>query len=291
MLLDSGSQKLKLIVNTLVLGISLYGISNTTISKDDSYSFENLMIDTFAPIQRSVTYLYDSFSKTFDFYLANINASKENIELKKTVSILEKKIFTLNEVSKENERLKSLLEFGKDVPYKKVLAQIVAWDSSSDFRVLRVNKGYAHGIKLQSTVVTSSGLVGYVYRMTDNFSDILTILDSNNRVDSIVSRTRSHGIIEGNTEDRCIMKYVTRSEPIILNDIVVTSGFGNIYPKGIRVGFVTKIERETYGITQSVEVTPSVNFSRLEEVVILVADNNIQRQSEWQALDESGGEQ
>ena len=174
---------------------------------------------------------------------------------------------------------------------KRILAQIVSYDANSDFRVLRINKGSGDGIKLQSTVVTSDGVVGYIYRLTDHFADILTIIDTNNRVDVLVQRTRSHGIVEGYRASKCLMKYVSQTDPVILGDEVITSGLGNVYPKGLRVGSVTRIERESYGITQQIEVTPAVDFTTLEEVVVLSFENDDARRLEWQALDNPEGEE
>ncbi|MEK6625079.1 MAG: rod shape-determining protein MreC, partial [Bdellovibrionota bacterium] len=203
---------------------------------------------------------------------------------------LHQKLFAMTELELENKRLKALLAFGEEMQIGRVLAQIVAWDANSDFKVMRVNKGINDGVKLQATVVTAGGLVGYVYRLSQHYADILTILDSNNRVDGILQRTRSHGIVEGVSKDKCMMKYVARTEPVILNDIILTSGLGNIFPKGIKVGVVSRIERESYGITQAIEVNPAVNFSQLEEVIILVGPENKMRYFEWEALDAAGAE-
>ncbi len=290
-LVEGESQKLKIFLNIFVLAVAFYGLSRKSPDFTRTSAFENVMIDSFAPLQRSITYIHGQVSSFFKHYLFNVDASQNNIQLKKKLSELEGQIFSYEELAKENLRLKELLEFGKEIPRKKVLAQIVAWDSSSDFKVIRVNKGIKHGIKLQSTVVTSEGLVGYIYRLTDHFADVMTIMDPNNRVDAILKRTRSHGIVEGSNSSKVIMKYVTRTEPIILNDEVLTSGLGNIYPKSVRIGHVTRIERESYGVTQEVTITPLVDFSRLEEVVILVNSSDRVKKLEWEALDkpEEGG--
>jgi len=97
---------------------------------------------------------------------------------------------------------------------------------------------------------------------------------------------RSHGIVEGYNNEKSIMKYISRAEPIILGDKVITSGLGNIYPKGVKVGTVSRIESESYGITQNVEISPAVDFGRLEEVVILLSNENDQKRREWEALDQ-----
>lgn len=287
-LLQNESKKLKIGLNIAVLALALWGVSKRQYNSDQTTAFENLMIDTFAPLQRSVTYVHERFSGFFEHYTLNIQASKKNKELKLQISELENKIFLHMEMEQENQRLKKMLDFADDIPAKKVLAQIVAWDAASDFKSLRINKGLKDGLELQATVVTADGLVGYVYRLTNHFADVLTILDPNNRTDVVVQRTRSQGIMEGYPGNKGLMKYVTRTEPIILGDDVLTSGLGHIYPKGIRVGTVSRLERESYGITQYIEVRPSVDFNRLEEVMVLIADGEAaRRRLEWEVLENS----
>ncbi|WP_164848328.1 rod shape-determining protein MreC [Halobacteriovorax sp. HLS] len=287
---EGEGQKIKVILNILVCAIALYRVSTRDFEKQETSAFENIMIDFFAPMQKSVTFVHNSFNSVFDNYIANVNASKENAKLQMVMSDLKSQIFSYKEMELENIRLKGLLDFGEDLPYKKVLAQVVARDASSDFRVLRINKGLSDGLKLQATVVTGSGLVGFVYRLTDHFADVLTILDPNNRVDSLVKRIRAHGIIEGDSDLRCLMKYVNRTEPIILNDEVLTSGLGNLYPKGILIGKVSKIERQSYGMTQEIEISPVVNFGKLEEVIVLVSEGDKKKDLEWEALDSNAEE-
>lgn len=264
------SSKWKLVNNLVVIILSLWGIAIHDYSLKKVSFFESFLIEAFAPIQRGTMSVKEKISYMFDHYVMIVNTSKQNEKLTKKVENLENKIFELNEVEKENQRLKQLLQFGKEIPREKVLAQIVSWDSSNEFRVLRINKGRKHGLKNMSPVITVNGLVGYVYRLSENYADILTILDQNNRVDSIVTRTRSHGIVEGIGEFQCRLKYVTRTEMVKVGDEVVTAGLGNVYPKGIRVGTITQIDKENYGITQSIEVEPAVNFHKLEEVVVLI---------------------
>lgn len=288
-LVENQEQRYKLLVNVLVIGISLFGITRREYNYNQSSAFERLMVDSLAPMQQSMGLIKSEASSFFRHYVDNIYASKDNIKLKKNIAELENKLFLYQELEKENKRLKSLMQFGEGLGHKKVLAQIVAWDASSDFKILRINKGIKDGIKLQSPVVTSQGLVGYIYRLTDHFADILTLLDPNNRIDGLVARTRSHGIVEGLSNERAIMKYVPRTEQVILDDLVITSGLGNIYPKGLQVGSISKIERESYGITQYIEITPAVDFTKLEEVVVLISDSRLIKQREWDAMDGPDG--
>jgi rod shape-determining protein MreC len=285
-LIEDKERRQKAVLNILVLLIAFVGVAKRSKTLDETSAFENILIDSFAPLQTSLTSIRTEVASFFDHYVVNINASKKNVSYQKRIDELEGEIAQFQELRRENKRLKDLLQFGTGVDYKKILAQVVAWDASSDFRVIRINKGLGDGVTLQSPVIKANGLVGYIYRLTDSFADILTVLDNNNRVDGLIQRVRAHGIVEGYNSEKSIMKYVSRAEPIILGDVVITSGLGNIYPKGIRVGKVSRIERESYGITQNVEITPAVDFGRLEEVVILVAEGDEQKKREWEALDQ-----
>ena len=269
------NSKWGLINNLIVLIISMIGYVRYDYDVSRSSFYQSALIETFAPIQRGTTSLKESIVKIVDHYFLIVNTSKQNVKLKAKVEELQNDLFVMSEVQKENERLKRLLEFGKEIPKRKVLAKIVAWDSSSEFRVLRINKGSNDNIKKKDPVITINGVVGYIYRVTPNYSDILTILDQNNRADAIVARTRSHGIVEGISKDKCILKYVARTEQVELGDEVITAGLGTIYPKGLKIGRITKIDKENFGITQSIEITPSVNFNKLEEVVVFTQNDKV----------------
>lgn len=260
----------------MVLFLAIWGLSRQNFKVGSVSFFEAVVIETFAPLQEGTMSIKEKITYFFEHYVLIVNTSIKNAELKNKISDLENNLFQMQEVEKENERLKKLLQFGQELQKDKVLAQIISWDSSNEFNVLRINKGLEDGIELKAPVITADGLVGYVYRASKNYSDILTILDQNNRVDTLVSRTRSHGIVEGASGEKCFMKYVVRTEPIEEGDVVITAGLGNVYPKGIKVGSITKVEKESYGITQYVEVKPSVDFRKLEEVVVLI---NSQKQT------------
>lgn len=275
----------KIIVNTVVILLSLFSYTRRDDVLQQTSAFDNLLVDTFAPLQKGMSFIQTSIQDVLGHYIANVGASKNNVVLKKQVEEYKSQLFSMDELARENERLKQLLKFSSDLTLNRVLAQVIAWDASSDLKVLRINKGMKQGLRLQDPVITAQGLVGYIYRITGHFADVLTILDPNNRVDILVERTRSNGVLEGFSSTNSILKYISRTEPVILGDILMTSGLGNVYPKGIRVGTISRIERESYGITQYIEVSPSVDFGKLEEVVVLTGQFNSQKLKEIDALE------
>ena len=187
-LIEDKERRQKAVLNILVLLIAFVGVAKRSKTLDETSAFENILIDSFAPLQTSLTSIRTEVASFFDHYVVNINASKKNVSYQKRIDELEGEIAQFQELRRENKRLKDLLQFGTGVDYKKILAQVVAWDASSDFRVIRINKGLADGVTLQSPVITANGLVGYIYRLTDSFADILTVLDNNNRVDGLIQR-------------------------------------------------------------------------------------------------------
>lgn len=260
----------KIISYLIVFVMSFYSIATMNLELDSASPFKSFLVSVIAPVQEKATNVKQGLSSFFDHYFFIVKTSKQNVVLKNRLSELEGRIFMLSEIQKENDRLKELLEFGKHIEKRKLLAQVISWDSQNEFKIVRINKGEVDGIKLRSPVITMDGLVGYVVSLSSGYSDVMTILDQNNRVDAIISGTRSHGIVEGLSKNLCHIKYVSRSEPIVEGDTVITAGLGDIYPKGIKIGTISRIEKESYGITQYVELTPGVDFHRLEEVVVLL---------------------
>jgi rod shape-determining protein MreC len=132
-----------------------------------------------------------------------------------------------------------------------------------------VNKGEKDGVAKDMAVVTSEGVVGRVIEVSLHTAKVLLMTDPNSAMDVIVQRSRTQGIMEGKVEEVCVLKYVQKNEDVQVGDKVITSGLGGIFPKGLMTGTVTKVERKRPGIFQYIEITPSVDFSRLEEVLIL----------------------
>ena len=270
MKLINESSKTKIVNNLMVAVLAIYGISQKRFDLNETTLFHQLVTEVMAPVQEGLASSKKSVTFLWENYLLIVNTSKENNILKKQISRLESDLTTMEEVRKENLRLKRLLSYSDEMSHQRLMAQVVGWDSANEFKVIRLNKGKNHGIKVMAPVITDHGLVGYVYRVTDNYADVLTILDQNNRVDIMIERTRTHGIVEGVFNFKCALKYIMRNEPVEVGDKLITAGVGGIYPKGIKVGMVTDITKENFGMTLSIEVIPSVDFDKLEEVLVLI---------------------
>jgi rod shape-determining protein MreC len=258
----------------VVLVISFYVFLTSSQQWDGPSFIQKIIVETIGPIQGSTASVKREVWTFFDHYLNIVDTRKENDFLRYKISELSQENFTLKSLSKENDRLKSLLAFGEQIKYQKILSQVIGWNSSAEVKILRIDKGSNQGIVPRSAVITAEGLVGYTYTVYPNYTDILTILDPNNRVDVVIDRTRTHAILEGFSSDFCRLKFVPRTEKVVVGDQVVSAGYGRLYPKGIKVGTIDVVEQDAVGITQKIKVKPDVDFEKLEEVVILIRPNS-----------------
>ena len=266
---SQGNQRTKLIINLLACCLTLYfAVQRANVIREHS-PFESWVIDIIAPIQRVITNTSNSINSFFSNYFLNVGAMKRAQKLEFQISEMESRVFELEQMVENAKNQHSLIQIYEPVQRNKVVAEVISIDSSKANKMIRLNKGKNHGVELQSAVVTHQGVIGFVYRISDNFADVLTILDSKSKIDGLIARTGSHGIIEGNLQGQATMKYVKRRDPVVLDDIIVTSGLGNIYPKGLKVGTIIEIQRQSYGISQNVIISPVVNFAKLQEVLIL----------------------
>ncbi len=206
-------------------------------------------------------------------YIFLTRVQQENQDLKRTVSALREENNRLKEALWEEERLKKLSSLQSQYSSVSRVAQIFARDPSSWFKTVLVNKGERDGVAKDMAVVTADGVVGRVIEVSLNTAKVLLITDPNSALDVIVQRSRTQGIMEGKVEEICSLKYVQKNEDVQVGDKVITSGLGGIFPKGLMTGTVTRVERKRPGIFQYIEVTPSVDFSRMEEVLILKGES------------------
>lgn len=209
--------------------------------------------------------------EVWDGYVALRRVEEENRRLRQEVQALKGQLGELREAAAAGARLAALLEFKTFVHPETVAAQVVGRDSTNWFRGLVLDKGERDGVRVEMGVITRAGAVGRVVKVTPSTSVVLLITDPNNAVTGLVQRTRDEGIIEGTPTKRARMKYLPLLSAVREGDLVVTSGLGGVFPKGLPIGTVTRIEKAEGELFQSAELLPSVDVSRLEEVLVVTS--------------------
>ena len=228
-----------------------------------------LLLEITFPFQKAVTYSTEALSDLFDSYVLLVNLKRENVALKRMVAKLREENNFLREKAIASERLRNLLRFSKKIPGTMLPVQIIGIDPSSWFRTIVIDKGTKHGVNRGMAVVSPEGIVGHVLQASPHCAKVLLITDFNSSIDAIIQRGRARGLVEGNGENLCRLKFAPRTHDIQLGDRVVTSGLGGRYPKGLVIGKISKIKKKSYGLFQQAEIIPGVNFVRLEEVFVI----------------------
>jgi rod shape-determining protein MreC len=221
------------------------------------------------------------------FVSRTINSVKELSDLRKQHADLLKQLERYEELERsnaeiyqENARLREQLNFAKNQRYKLIPAQISGRDPDNLFSALVINKGTFSGVKNDMIVVAlqngTQALVGKVIRCGTLESLIMPIFDVNSMLSSRFSETRFEGITEGQgiLENFLLMRFVPKRarEEINIGDMIVTSGLGGIFPAGINIGRVGRINSQDYETTLDIEIIPVIDFSRLEYVFIIEAE-------------------
>lgn len=228
-----------------------------------------IAIAVVAPFQKTIGGTIRFFNGIWDHYFFLISVVDENQRLRQKVQQTMALEHRYQEVVQANTRLQELLDLSQEIEKPSIAARVVGKDPSPWFQTVLIDKGLKDAIQVGFPVINPQGIVGLVIEAAGHYAKVMLITDPNSAVDAIVQKNRARGIIKGGTVGYCVFNYVLRKHDIDIGDTVVSSGMDGVFPKGLAIGKVTKVEKQEAGIFQDVTVTPYVDFERLEEVLIV----------------------
>lgn len=230
------------------------------------------IISALAPFQRALAWAGNEIDYVTATVWEVVTVYRQNEMLKNEVVQLRAQNLQAGEYAAENIRLRELLDYKQSATkFDLVAAQVIARDLDTWSNVIVVNRGSSDGISKNMPVVTEKGLVGLVTEVAPNAANVQLILDPRTSVGTLVQRSRVAGIVQGNMENSMEphMINIPRNADIKEGDIVVTSGFGGIYPKGLMVGTISALQNDVGGLLEIGVLTPAVDFQKLEDVMII----------------------
>ncbi len=221
-----------------------------------------------------INYVYKSFS----FSLFRFFGKYQTIDSQKVDLLIEKNKKLKSEIAalkEENKRLKNILQIKQSLSFnvkKAVLCEVINTNFTSFQKNIIISSGKKAGIKNGDIVISSKGLVGRVKYVFDNYAIIRTIIDASSIIPAMIQKNRQKGFIYG-ISSYSHLKFVSQSR---INgekgDIIITSGYGGIFPRGIAIGEIEKIVIDKYGLPEEAIVKPFVEFDKLEYVMVLSKD-------------------
>ncbi len=194
---------------------------------------------------------------------------REEGRFKNQVAELQSQLIQLDETKKENARLKKLLDFRSEVSGRTIAARVIGSDLSPWRRTLVLDKGKAQGIKKDMIVIVPEGLVGRIFEAGHSTSRAILLIDPDSRVSVLTDQTRGQGVAAGNGTQDLKMTYLDLNLVVNVEETVLTSGSGGMFPKGLAVGKIESVAKDAGGLHLSAQIRPFVNFSKLEEVLCL----------------------
>ena len=261
-----------LVAALLALPVVFY-VSNARAPQDYT-AFDHVVLRLSTPVQWAVVSSLDGIVGVWQRYVALIDVRDDNERLREEVSRLIEDNLALREQLQQLAHLERLMavreQYGTGTT---VHAQIIAASPSPLFRSVRIDRGRDDGLKLGAAVIGHDGVVGRVAALGRTSADVMLLIDANSSTDVLVQRTRARARVRGRGADRDFAldaEYLGRVADVEPGDLLVTGGLGRTFPKGLPVGRVTGIERRAFGLYQRAIVEPTVNFARLEQVLVVI---------------------
>lgn len=227
-----------------------------------------------SPVQTGFSYIAGAVENAFGF-VWDMRAYKEDNEALEAENIqLKRENRDTAAYREENERLQNMLDLQESITdYSTVAARVISYSPNNWYETIEINKGTLSGLSEGNAVITPEGVVGRITETGPNYSIVTTILDSSTAVGVRVSRTGGNGLLEGDKDlsvnMQCKLSFLDRSTPIIVGDVVETSGSGGIYPAGFVIGTILNVSADSTGNLKYAVVDPAVDFENLYEVLVI----------------------
>jgi rod shape-determining protein MreC len=239
-------------------------------NKEHANPLERSVMAVTAPLAGGVAAVDGLVEGVWRDYIDLVNVRQENIALRKSVKRLNERIVANNEAVAANARLQALLNLKGTLDTPSVAVTVIGEDSSAWFKTLVVDRGSADGLSEGMPVVAAGGAVGRLVKVAPHSSRVLLLTDHASAIAALVQRSRARGVVRGMGGGRCSMEFTVKDEDVKVGDSVICSGVGGVFPKGVVIGEVTMVKKGEYGVFQTIEVRPTVNIGRLEEMLVLV---------------------
>jgi len=244
--------KYVILIVTLLLSLVIMGLNKeekTNLAKAGSLAF--------IPAQRLLFHLVR---------MGEIN--EENRRLRLANTRLSLQVERMKGLKEENQRLRRMLDFKERAPLQLVPAEVIGRGPERAVNSLIIDVGEREGVRKNQPVIVADGLVGRVIGVRGRRSTVLLLLDPDCKASSLVERSRVYSIMECDG-GRCNLKGVPLHADVQEGDEVATSGWGGIFPPGLKLGTVKKVSADNSKLLKEIEVDPAVDFTSLEEVFLL----------------------
>ncbi len=262
------------IVATLIV---LFFLMYQTYNEQGTSRFQLAVQTITYPVQISVQSVVSTIKNTWNSYINLIEVNEENKLLKQQLLNMEEKLNQHIENSVQFFRLRSQLLFAQKKAHKEIFSEIIGESADNTHQIRLINRGSNQLLQRNYIIIRKEGLVGRIQSVSPYQSSVQLIIDHRSRVPALIQRNRVRGLIYG-THDGMEMRQINQHAKIKIGDRVISSGLGNLYPKGILIGWVSGIHHQSHELFKTARLDSAVDFNQIEEVFAILpskSDSNL----------------
>ena len=235
-------------------------------------SNQNKQIQTFKMWMVGMVCTFQEKWNAVQSYL-DLRQKNEQLLIENTKLALENS--AMHEMRLENDRLKKLIGFKESSKLRLIMARVIVKGAKGFINSVVLDVGTQDGVAKNMPLVVSNGLVGKIYQAGPDQSIGHLLLDPNFRVSAKIQRSRVTGIVSWDGGEFCSMNEVPKRSDVQKGDSVITSGYGEIFPAGLLIGTITEITESPRGLFSDIQLKPTVDFEKLEEVFVITENKVI----------------
>lgn len=258
-----------LIVSALLLWPLISFLTTGHRGREPNF-FDRTVLRVTTPVQSLLTWSIDGVGSATSGYVALRGSHEEALECRTSLSMSQAELNSLKEMQAENVRLKAMLSYADESVDQEVVARVIGLNPSAQFLSIRINRGENDGVRVGMPVVTPDGAVGQIVRAVETSADVMLLTDPSSRIGGLIQRTRVRSTVTGTGDGRRLaVELVRREDDARDGDVVVSAGSDGIFPRGVRLGTLRTPERPAVGMFLKATLEPAVDFSRVEEVLVI----------------------
>ena len=232
--------------------------------------WQGLLLDLVAPLQDLVATPVDQVRAVWAGYVDLLDVREDSQRMRQRIAELKEENLQYREALVASGHLQQIAAMRDDFEIPMLPAEVVGLDVAPWFRSVLVDRGRTHGVRAGNPVISAEGVVGLVTATSGRAAKTMLLLDRQSAIDGIVQRSRARGIVRGRGTDELEFEFVVRGGDVQPGDVVITSGLGGVYPKGLRIGEIVEVADPGGRLLQTARLRPAVDFGRLEQVFVML---------------------
>ena len=266
---EKSSSALGVVIALLVASLVITTVWYREGDRGPVHQLRSVVQTAVAPLQAAGEFVTRPARGAFA-WASDLGVSRSQLAaLKQQNTELRNRVASLEEARQENERLRALFGFVQTAKLDAVGARVIGRPTNTWERVITIDRGSADGIKVEMPVLAAKGLLGQTISVTKHSARVRLITDARSGVAGMIQANRAEGVVRGSIEGAVNLEFVSRETTVRAGDVIITSGMGGVYPKGLLVGEIAGATQTPSSLFQEILVTPSANLAGLEEVVVL----------------------